>query len=75
MPNDVPKKSKKQFGPKTGDPEKFETWEEFWNAWVNQIQFTIKHTSENYNLLEQLYFLSLGVTTKLGTLIIIIFGF
>jgi len=51
VPNDDPKKSKKQFGPKTGDPEKFETWEEFWNAWVNQIQFMIKHTAENYNLL------------------------
>jgi formate C-acetyltransferase len=54
VPNDDPKKSKKQFGPKTGDPEKFETWDEFWNAWVNQIRFMIKHTAENYNLLEQL---------------------
>ncbi|GAH61792.1 unnamed protein product [marine sediment metagenome] len=25
-------KSKEQFGPKTGDPENFETWEDFWNA-------------------------------------------
>ena len=54
MPNDDPKKSKKQLGPKTGDPEKFETWKEFWNAWVNQIQFVIKHSAENYNPLEQL---------------------
>jgi pyruvate-formate lyase len=43
-----------QFGTETGDPEKFETWEEFLNARVNQIQFMIKHTAENYNLLEQL---------------------
>ena len=47
-------KSKEQFSPKTGDPENFETWEEFWNAWVEQMKFIIKYTVEVNNLTEEL---------------------
>ena len=49
-----PVKKNKQFGPKTGDPEKFQTWEEFWDAWVQQIKFIIKNTVDVYNLSEQI---------------------
>ena len=47
-------KSKEQFGPKTGDPEIFETWEDFWNTWVEQMKFLIKYTVDVYNLAEEL---------------------
>ena len=43
-------KSSKQFGPLTGDPETFQTWQEFFNAWKEQIRFIIKYTVEFYNL-------------------------
>ncbi len=52
MPIDDPKKSKKQLGPKSGDPENFETWEEFWNAWVKQIKYLIRHIVDVYNPFE-----------------------
>ncbi|MHA1301218.1 MAG: pyruvate formate lyase family protein [Candidatus Helarchaeota archaeon] len=45
-----PKKAKWiQIGPKTGDPEKFKTWNEFWEAWKKQMAFVIKRTVEVYN--------------------------
>ncbi len=43
-----------QIGPETGNPEEFETWNEFWNAWKEQIKFIIKYTSDVYNLTEEL---------------------
>ena len=49
IPIDDLGRSKKQQGPKTGDPENFSTWEEFWNAWVQQTKFIIKHIVEIYN--------------------------
>jgi pyruvate-formate lyase len=52
--NDVVTKKSEQIGPKTGDTEKFLTWEEFWNAWKKQIEFLIKYTVEIYNLTEVL---------------------
>jgi len=47
-------KSSEQFGQKTGDPENFETWEEFWEAWVEQMKFIIKYTVKVNNLTEEL---------------------
>lgn len=49
-----PAKKPKSFGPKTGAPEKFQTWAEFWTAWTEQIKFLIKITVDTYNLSEQL---------------------
>jgi len=37
-------KKPKKLGPTTGDPENFETWDDFWNAWVQQVKFLIKYT-------------------------------
>jgi len=42
-----------QFGPKTGYPEDFETWEEFWEAWKTQIEYIISYLVEVNNLTEQ----------------------
>ena len=52
--NDVATKPDEQIGPETGEPENFETWEEFWNAWKQQIQFAIKYTVDVNNLCEEL---------------------
>ncbi|MHA1249509.1 MAG: pyruvate formate lyase family protein, partial [Candidatus Helarchaeota archaeon] len=49
-----PVKKPKQVGPKTGDAEKFKTWDEFWNAWMEQIKFIIKYTVDVYNITEKL---------------------
>ncbi|MFX0071551.1 MAG: pyruvate formate lyase family protein [Candidatus Hermodarchaeota archaeon] len=57
MPGNVVKpwsKEGEQFGPKTGNPEDFNTWEEFWQAWKEQVRFVIKHTADIYNLTEEL---------------------
>ena len=45
----APSKPGAQLSPKTGDPETFETWEEFYNAWKEQAKFLIKHTVNVYN--------------------------
>lgn len=42
-----------QFGPKTGNPENFSTWTEFFNAWRQQMAYLIKYTTTLYNRLEQ----------------------
>jgi formate C-acetyltransferase len=47
-------KDNEQIGPKTGDPKTFLTWEEFWNAWKDQIKFLIKKAVDVYNLSENL---------------------
>ncbi|MHA1777738.1 MAG: hypothetical protein DRO88_07210 [Promethearchaeia archaeon] len=54
MGSDIFKQAKPgtQFGPKTGDPEKFATWDEFFNAWKQQMAFIIKYTVETYNIFE-----------------------
>ncbi|MHA1282794.1 MAG: pyruvate formate lyase family protein [Promethearchaeota archaeon] len=54
MANKPPAKPGAQIGPKTGDPETFETWEEFFEAWKKQIAFIIKYTVEVNNLTEEL---------------------
>ena len=52
--NEVATKRGEQIGPKTGDPENFKTWEEFFEAWKKQIEFIIKYTVDVYNLTEEL---------------------
>jgi formate C-acetyltransferase len=52
--NDVGTKKGEQVGPKTGESENFNTWEEFWNAWKKQTEFLIKYTVDIYNLTESL---------------------
>jgi formate C-acetyltransferase len=47
-------KEGERFGPKTGDPEDFETWEEFFDAWKKQIQFIIQYLVEVNNATEEL---------------------
>ncbi|MEJ2293973.1 MAG: pyruvate formate lyase family protein, partial [Candidatus Lokiarchaeota archaeon] len=46
-------KEGEQLGPKTGKPEDFETWDEFWNAWRSQIEYLIKYTVDVYNMTEE----------------------
>jgi len=43
-----------QLGPEIGNPENFQAWEEFFNAWKEQIKFIIKHTVDLYNSCEEL---------------------
>ena len=43
-----------QFGPKTGNPEDFETWDEFFNAWKKQIEFLISYLVEVNNATERI---------------------
>jgi formate C-acetyltransferase len=52
--NDITTTPGEQVGPETGDPENFHTWEEFFNAWKDQIKFIIKHTVDINNLCEEL---------------------
>jgi len=47
-------KEGQQVGPKTGNPENFDTWVEFWNAWKKQIEFLIKYLVDVNNGTEQL---------------------
>ena len=47
-------KDGEQFGPKTGDPKNFKTWEDFWYAWQEQMKFIIKYTVDVYNISELL---------------------
>ncbi len=47
-------KKGEQFGPKSGNPENFERWEEFWNAWMQQLKHVIKYTVDVYNMTEEL---------------------
>jgi formate C-acetyltransferase len=57
MPGNVMKpwnKKDQQFGPKTGNPVDFKTWEEFWKAWETQLKFTIKYMAKVYNKTEEL---------------------
>ncbi len=49
-----PMKGTKQFGPKTGNPEEFSTWEEFYAAWEEQVKYIIKYTVDTYNITENM---------------------
>ncbi|MFX0001340.1 MAG: pyruvate formate lyase family protein [Candidatus Hodarchaeota archaeon] len=52
--NDNATKPGEKIGPETGDPENFQAWEEFYNAWKEQVKFIIKYTVEINNLCEEL---------------------
>ncbi len=39
----------KRWGPDTGDPTTFTTWEQFWDAYVTQTRFIIQKSVELYN--------------------------
>ena len=41
-----------QFGPKSGNPAEFTTWDQFFEAWKQQIAYIIKKTVDTYNVLE-----------------------
>ncbi len=43
-----------QIGPETGNPENFETWDDFLNAWKEQINFIINFTVNLNNQCEEL---------------------
>ncbi|TFF63556.1 MAG: hypothetical protein EU521_01180, partial [Promethearchaeota archaeon] len=45
-------KDGEQFGPKTGNPEGFETWDDFWNAWKQQMAYIIEYLVKVYNRTE-----------------------
>ncbi|MHA1746196.1 MAG: pyruvate formate lyase family protein [Promethearchaeota archaeon] len=40
----------KQFGPKSGDPETFQSWEEFFAAWKRQMAYILNYTTKFYDL-------------------------
>jgi len=44
----------KQDGPKTGDPVKFKTWEEFKNAYVQQTKYIIEKCVDLYEVSESI---------------------
>jgi formate C-acetyltransferase len=44
----------KQDGPRTGDPRKFKTWEEFWNAYAAQTKFIVEKIVELYERSESI---------------------
>jgi len=52
--NKPPAKPGAQISPKTGDPEIFETWEDFWKAWQEQVRYIIKYTVEINDMTEAL---------------------
>ncbi len=52
--NDSATKKGEQIGPQTGEPESFTTWEQFWNAWKQQIAFIIKYTVDINDATEKL---------------------
>ena len=55
MPGDnIITKLGEQIGPESGDTEKFQTWEEFYNAWKEQVRFIIKYTVDLNNMCEEL---------------------
>jgi pyruvate-formate lyase len=42
----------KRWGPDTGDSTRFQTWEEFWNAYAVQTRFIVKRIVEHYERTE-----------------------
>ena len=44
---------RKRWGPDTGDPEFFETFEEFWNAYAAQTRYIIHKSAELYERTEE----------------------
>ncbi|MFO8017811.1 MAG: pyruvate formate lyase family protein [Promethearchaeia archaeon] len=52
--NNEATKDGEQIGPETGRPEDFESWEDLWNAWQEQVRFIIKYLVEVNNKTEEL---------------------
>jgi len=52
--NDIITKPNEQIGLETGAPENFQTWEEFFNAWKEQVKHIVKYTVDTNNLCEEL---------------------
>lgn len=50
----APAKPGDQISPKTGEPEEFQLWDEFFSAWKKQIEYIIKYTVDLTNFSEQL---------------------
>ncbi len=44
--------ARKRLGAKSGAPEKFDIWQEFFEAWKEQIAYLIQYNAEVYNLTE-----------------------
>ncbi len=44
----------RRWGPDTGDPKAFATWEAFWNAYVTQTEFIVKHIVDLYERSEEI---------------------
>ncbi|MFX1394719.1 MAG: pyruvate formate lyase family protein, partial [Promethearchaeota archaeon] len=51
--NESVTKPGEQIGPETGNPEEFETWNDFLNAWKEQIKFIINYTVNLNNQCEE----------------------
>ena len=45
---------RRRWGPDTGNPENFATWEEFWDAYVVQTKFIVKKIVELYEKTEEI---------------------
>lgn len=43
-----------QDGPRTGDATRFRTWEEFWNAYVEQTRYLVRRCVDLYEMTESL---------------------
>lgn len=52
--NDIATKPGEKIGPTTGSAENFQTWEEFYNAWKEQVKYIIKYAVDVNNLCEGL---------------------
>lgn len=52
MASKAPAKPGEQIGPKSGEPEEFTSWEEFYAAWKKQVEFIIKYTVEVNDMTE-----------------------
>jgi formate C-acetyltransferase len=53
--NGVSRVTGEQLGPKTGDPRKFETYEEVWNAYTKQVEYLTRNVVIANNLNRQLF--------------------
>jgi choline trimethylamine-lyase len=53
--NGVSRLTGEQMGPKTGDPRKFKSYGELWDAYKKQVKFLLKRRIEDRNLSRKLY--------------------
>ena len=47
--------TKKQLGPKTGEPERFESYEELWKAFMTQVEYFVKLKVTYDNIAREVY--------------------